>query len=133
MRAEVDRRKRLRSVRDFNDLLTLLHNALTDPDFGAVAAARIRQRYRVVLVDEFQDTDPLQWDILRLAFHGFVTLVLVGDPKQAIYGFRGADVTTYLNAVRAADSSFDLDVNRRTDDRAAAGAAPPLRRRGPRR
>jgi exodeoxyribonuclease V beta subunit len=114
VRAEVDRRKRLRSVRDFNDLLTLLHNALTDPDFGAVAAARIRQRYRVVLVDEFQDTDPLQWDILRLAFHGFVTLVLVGDPKQAIYGFRGADVTTYLTAVAAADSSFDLDVNRRT-------------------
>lgn len=116
VRAEVDRRKRLRSVRDFNDLLTLLQNALTDPDFGAVAAARIRHRYRVVLVDEFQDTDPLQWDILRLAFHGFVTLVLVGDPKQAIYGFRGADVATYLNAVQVADSSFDLDVNRRTDD-----------------
>jgi exodeoxyribonuclease V beta subunit len=116
VRAEVNRRKRLRSVRDFNDLLMLLHNALSDPDFGAVAAGRIRQRYRVVLVDEFQDTDPLQWDILRLAFHGFVTLVLVGDPKQAIYGFRGADVATYLNAVQVADSSFDLDVNRRTDD-----------------
>jgi exodeoxyribonuclease V beta subunit len=115
VRAEVGRRKRLRSARDFNDLLALLHDALTDPDFGAVAAARIRQRYRVVLVDEFQDTDPLQWDILRLAFHGFVTLVLVGDPKQAIYGFRGADVATYLNAVAAAGSSFDLDVNRRTD------------------
>jgi exodeoxyribonuclease V beta subunit len=115
VRTEVNRRKRLRSVRDFNDLLTLLHNALTDPDFGAVAATRIRERYRVVLVDEFQDTDPLQWDILRLAFHGFVTLVLVGDPKQAIYGFRGADITTYLQAVHKAGTPFELDVNRRTD------------------
>lgn len=115
VRAEVERRKRLRGVRDFNDLLTLLQEALTDPVLGAVAAARIRQRYRIVLVDEFQDTDPLQWDILRLAFHGFVTLVLVGDPKQAIYGFRGADVATYLRAVAEAGSSFDLEVNWRTD------------------
>lgn len=116
VRAEVERRKRLRCVRDFNDLLTLLHEALIDPEFGALAAERIRQRYRVALVDEFQDTDPLQWDILRLAFQGFATLVLVGDPKQAIYGFRGADVATYLRAIAAADSSFELDVNRRTDD-----------------
>ena len=52
--------------------------------------------YRVVLVDEFQDTDPIQWDILRRAFHGHGTLVVIGDPKQAIYAFRGADVNSYL-------------------------------------
>ena len=50
-----------------------------------------------MLVDEFQDTDPVQWDIVRRAFgDGGVTLVLIGDPKQAIYAFRGADVYAYL-------------------------------------
>ena len=115
VRVEVDRRKRIRSIRDFNDLLVLLRNALADPDFGPIAAQRIRQRYRVVLVDEFQDTDPLQWDILHRTFDGFVTLILVGDPKQAIYAFRGADVSTYLEAVRTAGSPYELDVNRRSD------------------
>ena len=52
-----------------------------------------------MLVDEFQDTDPVQWDIMRRAFgDGGVTLVLIGDPKQAIYAFRGADVYAYLEA-----------------------------------
>ena len=62
---------------------------------------RLRERYSVVLVDEFQDTDPVQWDIMRRAFGtGDVTLVLIGDPKQAIYAFRGADVYAYLEAAR---------------------------------
>ena len=60
-------------------------------------------RYRVVMVDEFQDTDPVQWEILRRAFHGPATLILIGDPKQAIYAFRGADVYSYLDAVGQAD------------------------------
>ncbi len=55
----------------------------------------------MVLVDEFQDTDPAQWEILRLAFgEGGATLVLIADPKQAIYAFRGADVYAYLEAAR---------------------------------
>jgi len=89
VRAEVARRKRLAGVRDFNDLQTQLHTALTDPDFGAVAAARIRRRYRVVLVDEFQDTDPMEWDILRLAFHSRVTLTgLHPSPTRRAFGRR---------------------------------------------
>ena len=71
------------------------------------AAARLRERYRVVLVDEFQDTDPVQWEILRRAFHGHSTLILIGDPKQAIYAFRGADVYSYLDAVGQADQVAD--------------------------
>ena len=52
-----------------------------------------------MLVDEFQDTDPVQWEIMRRAFGGGgATLVLIGDPKQAIYAFRGADVYAYLEA-----------------------------------
>ncbi|GAB2529784.1 UvrD-helicase domain-containing protein [Nocardia heshunensis] len=114
-RVETARRKRLSGLRDFDDLLVLLHGVLADPEHGALACGRIRDRYRVALVDEFQDTDPLQWDILRRAFHGHATLVLVGDPKQAIYAFRGAEVLSYLDAVAHADGKRELTTNRRSD------------------
>ena len=69
-----------------------------------------------MLVDEFQDTDPVQWDIMRRAFGaGGGTLVLIGDPKQAIYAFRGADVYAYLEAARAAGARATLRVNWRSD------------------
>ncbi|WP_433602845.1 UvrD-helicase domain-containing protein [Nocardia sp. CA-135953] len=115
VRAETERRKRLAGLRDFDDLLVLLHDVLVDPEHGPRACRRIRDRYRVALVDEFQDTDPLQWDILRLAFHGHSTLVLVGDPKQAIYAFRGAEVLSYLDAVAHADTRKELTDNWRSD------------------
>ena len=69
----------------------------------------------MVLVDEFQDTDPVQWTILREAFHGHRTLVLIGDPKQAIYGFRGADVHAYLEARESASVVRTLPTNHRSD------------------
>jgi len=115
VRREVDRRKRQRRLLDYDDLLSRLRDALTDRSRGAAAQERIRSRYRVVLVDEFQDTDPVQWDILRLAFAGHTTLVLVGDPKQAIYAFRGADVVTYLDAAGSATAAETLAVNWRSD------------------
>ena len=90
-------------------------DTLTDPTSGPVAKARLRARYRVVLVDEFQDTDPVQWAILREAFHGHRTLVLIGDPKQAIYGFRGADVHAYLEARASAPVVRTLPTNYRSD------------------
>ena len=122
-RATLTARKRAGAVRDYNDMLVLLRDALADPVYGDAACARIRDRFRVVLVDEFQDTDPLQWEILRRAFHGRVTLVLVGDPKQAIYAFRGADVQTYLSAVTVAERHDVLAVNRRTDAGLVRGLA----------
>ncbi|WP_026342671.1 UvrD-helicase domain-containing protein [Nocardia sp. BMG111209] len=115
VRTEVQRRKQLSGLRDFDDLLVLLHEVLSDPAHGERACRRIRDRYRVVLVDEFQDTDPLQWDILRRCFHGHAALVLVGDPKQAIYAFRGAEVLSYLDAVAHADGRRELTTNRRSD------------------
>ncbi|GIG39551.1 UvrD-helicase domain-containing protein [Cellulomonas phragmiteti] len=105
VRREVVRRRRAAHVVDYDDLLTLLHTALTDPGTGPAAAERVRAPYRVVMVDEFQDTDQVQWQILRTAFHGHRTLVLIGDPKQAIYAFRGADVHTYLEARDVASTS----------------------------
>jgi exodeoxyribonuclease V beta subunit len=75
----------------------------------------MRQRWRVVLVDEFQDTDPVQWQVLDRAFTGHATMVLIGDPKQAIYAFRGGDVTTYLTAARTATHHATLSANHRSD------------------
>ena len=75
----------------------------------------MRQRWRIVLVDEFQDTDPKQWEVLDRAFTGHATMVLIGDPKQAIYAFRGGDVVTYLAAAATATTRATLDTNRRSD------------------
>ena len=97
VRAELERRKRRLGVLCYDDLLSQLADAL-DRDDDAPARARMRQRWRVVLVDEFQDTDPVQWQVLDRAFCGHATMVLIGDPKQAIYAFRGGDVVTYLDA-----------------------------------
>jgi exodeoxyribonuclease V beta subunit len=115
VRAEVERRKRSGRLFTYDDMLTRLRDALADPVTGAAAADRLRSRYRIVLVDEFQDTDPIQWEILWRAFHGQVTLILIGDPKQAIYAFRGADVFSYLDAVQEADSVRTLATNWRSD------------------
>jgi exodeoxyribonuclease V beta subunit len=116
VRGEVRRRKRSRRLLDYDDLLVLLRDALTDPVHGAAAADRVRARYRIVMVDEFQDTDPVQWQILRTAFHGHRTLVLIGDPKQAIYAFRGADVVTYLSAANEATTKATLARSWRSDE-----------------
>ena len=75
----------------------------------------MRQRWKIVLVDEFQDTDPVQWRVLDRAFSGFATMVLIGDPKQAIYAFRGGDVFTYLQAADTATRRQTLGVNWRSD------------------
>jgi exodeoxyribonuclease V beta subunit len=115
VRKELAERKRRAGVVSYDDLLTRLAEVLRGPG-GAAATAQLRARYSVVLVDEFQDTDPIQWDILRRAFGGSgVTLVLIGDPKQAVYAFRGADVYAYLAAARAADARATLEVNWRSD------------------
>ncbi|WP_250007916.1 UvrD-helicase domain-containing protein [Actinoplanes sp. M2I2] len=115
VRQEVQRRKRERRLYCFDDMLTGLDAALTDPVRGPAACLRLRRRYAVVLVDEFQDTDPVQWNIVRTAFHGHTTLVLIGDPKQAIYAFRGADVVSYLAASGGAPAHATLGTNWRSD------------------
>jgi exodeoxyribonuclease V beta subunit len=115
VRREFEQRKRRMAVMGYEDLLTRLDDTLAG-DGGEAVAERLRERYSVVLVDEFQDTDPVQWDIVRRAFgSGSTTLVLIGDPKQAIYAFRGADVYAYLDAAQAAGAQATLDVNWRSD------------------
>jgi exodeoxyribonuclease V beta subunit len=114
-RDEVARRLQDDNLLTYDHLLSRLAATLEDPQRGPLACHRLRQRYHVVLVDEFQDTDPVQWRIVRTAFgDGATRLVLVGDPKQAIYSFRGADVHAYLDAARQG-RTLTLARNWRTD------------------
>ena len=114
VRAEIERRKRRLGILSYDDLLTRLADALEGDD--SPARQRMRQRWRIVLVDEFQDTDPVQWQVLDRAFSGEATLVLIGDPKQAIYAFRGGDIFTYLEASETAATRRTLAVNWRSDE-----------------
>ncbi|MGO8861874.1 MAG: UvrD-helicase domain-containing protein [Acidimicrobiales bacterium] len=116
IRDEIDRRTRDAGLMTFDDLLTRLDHALADPDRGPAIARWLRARFDVALVDEFQDTDLVQWDIMRRAFGSDgSTLVLIGDPKQAIYAFRGADVFSYLGAAGEASVRATLGTNWRSD------------------
>jgi exodeoxyribonuclease V beta subunit len=115
VRCELARRKRQTGVFSFDDQLIRLRESLRGPA-GQAGSQRLRHRCQVVLVDEFQDTDPVQWEILRDTFAGRVPLVLIGDPKQSIYAFRGADVTAYTDAVTASTQRFSLGINYRADE-----------------
>lgn len=97
----MERIKRERGTIDYDDMLAWLARALDDPESGEAVASRLRERFRFGLIDEFQDTDDLQWRIFRKIFvdsKGGNVLHAIGDPKQAIYAFRGADVFAYLTA-----------------------------------
>ncbi len=111
--AEVDRRKRRLGVLSYDDLLSQLADALEAPD-GA-ARRRMQHRWKFVLIDEFQDTDPVQWQVFQRAFSDTTRMVLIGDPKQAIYAFRGGDIVTYLQAAETATTTQTLGVNWRSD------------------
>jgi exodeoxyribonuclease V beta subunit len=114
-RGELRRRKVAAGVQSFDDLLQRLDTALHGPG-GEALVAKIHARCPAALIDEFQDTDPVQYRIFESIYSDpRATLFLVGDPKQAIYGFRGADVFAYVRAKRrAGDAARTLNVNRRS-------------------
>jgi exodeoxyribonuclease V beta subunit len=113
-RSELTRRKQSRNLQSFDDLLTLLLRSLTGPDCRVLVES-VRRRFQAALVDEFQDTDELQYAIFsRLFAEAQNPVFLIGDPKQAIYGFRGADIYSYLRASQRCGSRFTLGVNRRS-------------------
>ena len=115
VRQEMLDKKLSLGVQSFDDLLQQLAHALAG-DTGPRLALRLAERYPVALVDEFQDTDPVQYGIFREIWGKAGTLFLIGDPKQAIYGFRGADIFSYLQAARdAGERVFTLGTNRRSD------------------
>lgn len=101
---------------DFDDLIQLLAARLASTE-GAALLAALRQAYPAALVDEFQDTDPAQYAIFDALYpqgDGSRLLLMIGDPKQAIYAFRGGDIFTYLAARAAADHHWQMDTNWRS-------------------
>ncbi|MBL0938345.1 MAG: exodeoxyribonuclease V subunit beta [Gemmatimonadaceae bacterium] len=107
--AEKERRQAL----GFDDLLGRLSYALRMQGPGGQLAKEIRRQFHAALIDEFQDTDQHQFEIFSTALTD-CPLFLIGDPKQAIYAFRGADVHAYLDAAATADRRFTLDRNFRS-------------------
>ena len=115
VRRTLPARKEALGIMAFDDLLTRVDDALRGPRAERLAAA-VRRRHPVALIDEFQDTDPVQYRIFaRIWPEG--TRLFIGDPKQAIYAFRGADVFAYLGAASEVPPKkrFTMSVNWRSD------------------
>jgi len=113
--AELRKRKREANVNFFYDLLVIVNQALEQAEGNRLGHA-IRNRFKAALVDEFQDTDSLQYNIFSKLFaQKGAILFMIGDPKQAIYGFRGADIFSYLKAVRNTEKRYTLTTNWRSN------------------
>ena len=111
---QLQMRKQQLRLQSYDDLLLNLQTALRG-ERGAGLVDRVRHTYDAALIDEFQDTDPVQYEIFqRLFVQQPGVLFLVGDPKQAIYSFRGADIFAYLRASAEAGKRYTLDVNWRS-------------------
>ncbi len=113
-RAEIDRRLRSGGSAGYDQFLLEARSALADPGIGAQARRILSERFAVALVDESQDTDPIQWDVINAVFDE-TRLVVIGDPKQSIYAFRGADIESYLSTVDRAGTQRTLLTNWRSD------------------
>ena len=115
-RAALAQRKQEAKQQSYDDLISRLAGALAGPS-GPALANSVCKKFRVALIDESQDTDRLQWKIFKEIFAESLEhrLYLIGDPKQAIYGFRGADVQTYLTAAKSASHQYELDTNWRSE------------------
>ena len=116
VKAAIVKRKQEQSVITPDDLLTNLHSALNGEQ-GDALAQKIAQLFPVAMIDEFQDTDPIQYGIFSKIYgQENTTLAMIGDPKQAIYGFRGADIFTYIGAKEAVqtEQQFTLGTNFRS-------------------
>lgn len=115
-------RKAAQRMLAFDDLLNRLQQALYG-EGGEHLARTLREQYPVALIDEFQDTDPIQYQIFSTIYAAdapasssteSADLCFVGDPKQAIYAFRGADLATYMQARSEADREYNLGTNHRS-------------------
>lgn len=115
VRSRMQASKRQAHQLSFDDLLKDLDGALGS-SLGERLCERIRTTYRVAMIDEFQDTDPQQYRIFHRLYGGHqdTALLMIGDPKQAIYGFRGADIFTYIQARRNVSAHYTLGRNWRS-------------------
>jgi exodeoxyribonuclease V beta subunit len=113
-REEMPRRARQRHVLTFSMLIDAVHQRLCGEQADAVLADRLYEAFPVALIDEFQDTDQRQFAIFDRIYRRRGTLVMIGDPKQAIYSFRGGDIAAYLRAGEHADQRYSLGSNHRS-------------------
>ncbi len=126
IREKVIEQKQALNLLDFDDLINTLANCLSNEKDDQLAKQLLAQ-YPVALIDEFQDTDPKQFGILQAIYYGEhatsakAGLFLIGDPKQAIYGFRGGDIFAYLNARNGCDYHWLMDTNWRSTPDMIAG------------
>ncbi|RVU83787.1 exodeoxyribonuclease V subunit beta [Leucothrix sargassi] len=103
------------NVLSFNDLISRLSQVLSSDGQGDLLRAALRRQFAVAMIDEFQDTDQQQWHIFSSVYNTETHfLYLIGDPKQAIYKFRGADIYSYLAAKDEAKRAYTLDTNFRS-------------------
>ncbi|MBO6960868.1 MAG: UvrD-helicase domain-containing protein [Prochlorococcus marinus CUG1438] len=111
--------KKRSSIFNFNDLIKTVENTYLDSDLrNDSSLSHIQNRIKCVLVDEFQDTDRTQWNLIKRFFNtNNHFLICVGDPKQAIYKFRGGDIETYLDARSEAKEVFNLSDNYRSSNK----------------
>ncbi|MBW8191576.1 exodeoxyribonuclease V subunit beta [Neiella marina] len=129
IRVRINDSKQQAAMLDYDDLISRLHTRLREQPTGALSQ-QLQQQYPVALVDEFQDTDAAQYEIFDILYPRNAgasdqaidesdhpeqpLLLMIGDPKQAIYGFRGGDIFTYLTARKAADFHWEMDTNWRS-------------------
>ncbi|MGV6850950.1 MAG: exodeoxyribonuclease V subunit beta [bacterium] len=115
VQSEVNRRKNKRSLWSYNDQLKRLDQGLAGHSARQLLE-QLRTRYRLAMIDEFQDTDPVQYRIFSRIYQDQkdLGLVMIGDPKQAIYSFRGGDIFTYLLASEQAGRHWTLETNWRS-------------------
>lgn len=117
VRQTIAHEKHSRGEMGFDDLLTRLDKALKH-EGGRYLADAISQRFPVAMIDEFQDTDPQQYRIFQRIYNDVENsaLLFIGDPKQAIYAFRGADIFTYINAKKHVSAHYTLETNHRSSE-----------------
>ena len=117
LKEELHRRKEEQRLLGYDDLLSQLDMALQKPESGPRLARALRKRYQAVLVDEFQDTDPVQYRIFSaICADNSQPFHMIGDAKQAIYSFRGGDIFTYMQAKRetAVTQRYTMTTNHRS-------------------
>ncbi len=113
-RDEMPRRARQRHVLTFSMLIDAVYQRLCGDASDGLLADRLFEAFPVALIDEFQDTDQRQFAIFERIYRERGTLVMIGDPKQAIYSFRGGDIAAYLRASEQAGQRFSLGTNHRS-------------------
>jgi exodeoxyribonuclease V beta subunit len=113
-RDELPRRAQQRHVLTFSMLIDAVYQRLCAGPSDNILADRLFEAFPVALIDEFQDTDQRQFAIFDRIYRERGTLVMIGDPKQAIYSFRGGDIAAYLRASAQANQRFSLATNYRS-------------------